>query len=80
MADRPVLAEADRLRLELGITQCEVVRLKLQVLQTQLEQTTAAVNAGLQAASRPGFDLQRQSPDTWVYVPAGAGIGDHSGR
>ncbi len=67
--DRPVLAEVDRLRLELGITQCEMVRLKMQVLQGQLEQQTAEVNDRLKAATREGFELQRQTADKWIYVP-----------
>jgi hypothetical protein len=78
--DRPVLAEVDRLHLELGIAQCETIRLKLQVLQGQLEQQTAQVNARLSAATREGFELQRQSPESWVYVPASAGVrGEHNG-
>jgi hypothetical protein len=67
--DRPVLSEVDRLHLELGIAQCETIRLKLQMLQGQLEQQTADVNARLKAATRDGFELQRQSPDKWIYVP-----------
>ena len=52
--------------------QVETLRLKLQILQSQLEQQTTAINDALQAATREGYELQRQSPERWIYVPSPA--------
>jgi hypothetical protein len=68
MSENPVLAEIDRLRVELALAHFENAQLKAARLQDEAVKLRQDLEALVKGLAREGYTLNRDGAGRWAYV------------